>query len=88
MNEEGPGSGTHPWSFVTQIFHSGQPSHGGDRKTSWLTATFYQGNHDRNHKFWNIVSTDIYTPYGGAAGMLLHVNGKFIMGKFKSSLLS
>ena len=26
--------GTHPWSFVTQIFHSGQPSHGGDRKTS------------------------------------------------------
>jgi hypothetical protein len=19
-------SGTHPWSFVTQIFHSGQPS--------------------------------------------------------------
>ena len=26
-------SGTHPWSFVTQIFHNGQPSHGGDRKT-------------------------------------------------------
>jgi phage repressor protein C with HTH and peptisase S24 domain len=26
-------SGTHPWSFVTQIFHSGQPSRGGDRKT-------------------------------------------------------
>jgi hypothetical protein len=25
-------SGTYPWSFVTQIFHSGQPSHGGDRK--------------------------------------------------------
>jgi hypothetical protein len=24
---------TYPWSFVTQIFHSGQPSHGGDRKT-------------------------------------------------------
>ena len=22
----------HPWSFVTQIFDSGQPSHGGDRK--------------------------------------------------------
>jgi len=29
MNEE---SGTYPWSFVTQIFHNGQPSHGGDRK--------------------------------------------------------
>jgi hypothetical protein len=26
-------SGTNPWSFVTQIFHSGQPSHGDDRKT-------------------------------------------------------
>jgi hypothetical protein len=25
-------SGTYPWSFVTQIFHDGQPSHGGDRK--------------------------------------------------------
>ena len=23
-------SGTYPWSFVTQIFHSGQPNHGGD----------------------------------------------------------
>ena len=26
-------SGTYPWSFVTQIFHNGQTSHGGDRKT-------------------------------------------------------
>jgi hypothetical protein len=25
-------SGTYPWSFVTQIFHNGQPSHGGIRK--------------------------------------------------------
>jgi len=25
--------GTYPWSFVTQIFHNGQPSHGGHRKT-------------------------------------------------------
>ena len=24
-------SGTYPWSFVTQIFHNGQLSHGGDR---------------------------------------------------------
>ena len=24
-------SGTYPWSFVIQIFHNGQPSHGGDR---------------------------------------------------------
>jgi hypothetical protein len=26
-------SGTYPWSVVTQIFHNGQPNHGGDRKT-------------------------------------------------------
>ena len=26
-------SGTYPWSSVTPIFHSGQPGHGGDRKT-------------------------------------------------------
>ena len=29
-----------------------------------------------------------YTPYAGAAGMLLHMNGKFTVGKLKSSLLS
>ena len=26
-------STTYPWLFVTQIFHNGQPSHGGDGKT-------------------------------------------------------
>ena len=26
-------SGTYPWSFATQIFHNGQSSRGGDRKT-------------------------------------------------------
>ena len=25
--------GTYPWSFVTHIFHNGQPSRGGDPKT-------------------------------------------------------
>jgi len=32
-------SGTYPWSFVTQIFYSGQPSHGGDRKTFEVTTS-------------------------------------------------
>ena len=71
-------SETYPWSFVTQIFHNGQPRHGGDRKTfevmtstllkgtpgsvaSLIVATLHQGNpEDRNHKLWNIESTDIY----------------------------
>jgi len=39
---------------------------------SLLAASFYQGNHDMNHKLWNIGSTerDIEkcTPYAGAAG--------------------
>jgi hypothetical protein len=69
--------GTYPWSFVTQIFHNVQPSHGGDRKifevmtsnlpkwtlgsvASFLAATLYQGNPDRNHKLWNIVSSERY----------------------------
>jgi hypothetical protein len=26
-------SGTYPWSFVTLMFHNGQPYHGGDRQT-------------------------------------------------------
>jgi hypothetical protein len=59
-------SGAYSWSFVTQIFHSGQPSHGDDRTTfavmtstlgsvaSLLAATIYQENPDRNHKLWNI----------------------------------
>jgi hypothetical protein len=66
-------SGIYPWSFVTQIFHSGQPSHGGDCITfevitstslgsvaSLLAATLYQGNPDRNHKLWNVISAQIY----------------------------
>jgi hypothetical protein len=32
-------SGTYPWSFVTQIFHNGQPSHGGDRKPFEIMTT-------------------------------------------------
>ena len=91
---------------MTQIFHNGQPSHGGDRKifevmtstlpkgtrgsvAALLAATLYQGNYARNHKLWNIISSEIYiyTPYAGAAGMLLHINGKFTMRKLQSSLL-
>jgi hypothetical protein len=31
-----------------------------DSVASLLTATLYQGNPDRNHKLWNIVSTERY----------------------------
>jgi hypothetical protein len=37
-------SGTYPLSFVTQIFHNGQPSHGGDCKTfEVMTSTKPKG---------------------------------------------
>jgi hypothetical protein len=49
-----------------------------------LLATPYQENPDGNHKLWNIALT---TQDAYAAGMLLHINGKFTMGKLKSSLL-
>ena len=36
--------GTYPWSIVAQIFHNGQPSHGGDRKTfEVMTSTLPRG---------------------------------------------
>ena len=52
---------------------------------STSAATLFQGNPDENHKLWNILLTEIYTPYADAAGMLLHINGKLTMGKLKSS---
>ena len=35
-------SGTYPWSFVTQIFHNGQPSRGGDRKAFEVMTSTHQ----------------------------------------------
>ena len=34
-------SGTYTWSFVTQIFHNGQPSHGGNRKIYLVTYLYW-----------------------------------------------
>jgi hypothetical protein len=37
-------SGTYPWSFMTQIFHNGQPSHSGDHKIfEVMTSTLPKG---------------------------------------------
>jgi len=98
-------SGTYPWSFVTQEFHSGQPSHGCYSKLSqwWLefnrrgtigsvasllAATLYRENPDKNHKLWNIGSTERHALHTQVLlEWLLHINGKFTMRKFKSSLL-
>jgi hypothetical protein len=77
---KGLGSVYDKCSFVTQIFHNGQPNHGGDRNifdvmnstlprgtpgsvVSLLAVPLYQGNPDKNHKLWNIVSTERYMVY-------------------------
>ena len=48
-----------------------------------LATTLYQGNPERNHKLWNIVSTEKYILHMQVllAGMMLQINGKFTMGK-------
>jgi hypothetical protein len=91
--------------FVTQIFHSGQPTHGGDRNVfevltstlprgtlgsvgSLLVVTLYHGNPDRNHKVWNIVSTEIYILHMQVLLEYCYIKMEFTIGKFKSSLLS
>jgi hypothetical protein len=38
-------SGTYPRSFVTYIFHTGQPSHCADRKTFEVMISTYKGEH-------------------------------------------
>ena len=34
------------------------------------------------------INCEMYTPYAGAVGIFLHINGKFTMGKLQSSLQS
>jgi hypothetical protein len=37
-------NGTYPCSFVRKVFHNGQPSHDGDRKTfEVMTSTYPRG---------------------------------------------
>jgi hypothetical protein len=47
-----------------------------------LAASLYKGNPDRHHKLRDIY---IYI-YAGAVGMLLHINGKFTMGKLNHQI--
>jgi hypothetical protein len=83
-------SGTYPWSFVTQIFHSDQPSHDSESAdfnlTNWKPwfSSFLVSSNPLSKKSWYepqaleySINWEIYTPYAGAAGMLLHINGKF-----------
>jgi hypothetical protein len=57
-----------------------------DSVASLLAATLYQGNPDKNHRLWNIVSSERYILHMQV--LLLHINGKFTMVQLKSSLLS
>ena len=73
----------HPYIFQSDDFNFDTRTLGS--VASLLAATFYA---DRNHKVRNIVSTEIYTPYAGANGILLHINGKFTIGKLNWNFFS
>ena len=105
---KGPGSVYDKWNIsvviATQIFHNGQPSHGGNRNIfKVMTSSLPKGTLVSVASLLAASSTkdiligatssdisyhlrDIYSIYIYAAGMLLHINGKFTMGKLKSSL--
>ena len=87
---------------MTQIFLIGWPGHVATKSfevttttypietlglvASLLAATLDQGHLDGKHKLRNIaIASAIYILF---IQMLLHTNGKFRMGKFRSSLLS
>ena len=52
--------------------------------TSLLTATYYRGNHDRKTSSGITHTLRDRDIYAGAAGMLIHINGKFTIRKLKS----
>ena len=48
-----------------------------------------RSGHDGDHTVFDVmISCEIYTPYAGAAGILLHINGELTMGKLKVYILS
>ena len=58
-------------------------------RNPWFSSFFVSSN-SLSRKSWQVPRAleyrsnwDIYTPYAGAAGMLLQINGKFTMGKLK-----
>ena len=70
--------GTYQWSFVTQLFHNGHPSHCGDRKTfEVMTSTKLRGTLGSLASLLGATLSHgnhdtNHTPYVGAARMLLH----------------
>ena len=107
---KGPGNAYDKWNIsvviATQIFHNGQPRHGGNRNIfEVMTSSLPKGTLVSVASLLAASSTkdiligatssdisyhlrDIYLIYIYVVGMLLHINGKFTMGKLKSSLLS
>jgi len=63
---KGPGSAYDKWNIsvvickIFQVMTSTLPKGTLGSVASLLAATIYQGNPDRNHKLWNIVSSEIY----------------------------
>ena len=88
-------SGTYTWSFVTQMFSNCEPSDDFNltNRNPWFSS-FLVSSNPLLRRSWQEpqaldyrINWEIYTPYTDAAGMLLHINGKFTMRKLKSSFL-
>jgi len=90
--------GTYPWLFVTQIFRNGSDQvmvATVKHSKRWYLlnhcfSSFLDNSNFLSRKSWYEpqaleyrINWDIYTPYAGAVGMLLHINGKFTMRKLK-----
>jgi hypothetical protein len=81
-------SGTYPWSFVTQIFHSGQPSHGDDfnftKRNAWFRSFLVSSNPLLRKSWWAPqaleyrINWEIYTLYACTTGMLLVKTYNFV----------
>jgi hypothetical protein len=73
------------WSKLWKLIQDGECEACSDLVIDPLRETDSNNPFDQKVKKFLM---DRYTPYAGVAGMLLHINGKFRMGKLQSSLLS
>jgi len=74
-------SGTYPWSFVTHIFHSGQPSHDDlnlNKRNPWFISFLVSSNpkcqpYYANINFEKVCSVEMYGQLSFLWDILLHI---------------
>jgi hypothetical protein len=87
-------NGTYPLSFVTDIFCNQVMVTTIQLLKRWLQLNITNKKPLSRNSLWDPqaleyrINWETYTPYAGAAGMLIHINGKVTMGNLRESLLS